>query len=152
MDPVVTRVGEQCNVNSVCNQRASSKGGLGVSRQAEGEVRNNVDWLLGHQRARYIYIIVYKGRYKPTDTKKGNRARKEGGWEQAKIGWWLGLPDLADALVRTMAVNFAPNLAGWLVSSLLVSSVLADGAPTTASGCGGCQPQPLSGRSPSLAH
>ena len=60
-DPVVTRVGEQCNVNSVENQRASNKGGLGVLRQAKGEVRNNVDWLLGHRRARYNPKIVYKG-------------------------------------------------------------------------------------------
>ena len=35
-----------------------------------GEVRNNVDWLLGH-----LYKIVYEA----ATTKKGNRARKKGG-------------------------------------------------------------------------
>ena len=35
------------NVTCVGTQRAPGKSGLGVLRKAAGEVRNNVDWLLG---------------------------------------------------------------------------------------------------------
>lgn len=62
-------------MNSVGDQRASSEGGLEVLGQAdlEGEVGNNVDWLLGHPSTGNE--IAYKGHYKGTE--HGNRAWKQ---------------------------------------------------------------------------
>ena len=44
----------------------------------------------------------------------------------------------SEALISTIVGDFAPRAADWLVTSLLVTSAMAHGAPAAAAGRGEC--------------